>query len=341
MGALLAKPIASSFRVWDLTSFITIDYLNNINRTPITVYLFGNKPVRILPTVTWISDKLRFSFDGWFRQRLTHPYIKGFKVSWVRALSVFTKSVMNNKISFHWSSVESGLITSFISFLSRVSEVSLPYTNLKGSVSQVKQNLSNLSYRWSVNEVYPTVLESYTSFLYKTLTQTKTKTILDNNLLPILTSVEETELTPLPDCYTNVKSAIACLLQTEAVTASNFIYLGTHGYINAQGSKLSLPILSPYERTNPVTGNYFVKGPLDSRSLVSFSFTLLQLYYNYNKKGKFFTIEKPYGFKLESIDLKFVNFIRQKSKFLSTFRQPPQYEVSPLVQIIDEFNRYE
>jgi len=212
---------------------------------------------------------------------------------------------------------------------------------LKGSVSQVKQNLSNLSYRWSVNEVYPTVLESYTSFLYKTLTQTKTKTILDNNLLPILTSVEETELTPLPDCYTNVKSAIACLLQTEAVTASNFIYLGTHGYINAQGSKLSLPILSPYERTNPVTGNYFVKGPLDSRSLVSFSFTLLQLYYNYNKKGKFFTIEKPYGFKLESIDLKFVNFNRQKSKFLSTFRQPPQYEVSPLVQIIDEFNRYE
>jgi len=343
MGALLAKPIASSFRVWDLTSFTTVDYLNNLSLTPLKVYLFGNKPVRVLPVTTWISDKVRFSFDGWLRQRLTSCYFKGSRVSWSKALSIFTYSMLNKRVSFHWSSVESGIATCFIDLLSRISELSLPYTNIIGSSSRVNEKItSSIAYRWSLNEVYPTVLETSQSFLYKSLSQNNSKTLYSFYYQPIITSVEETELTPLIGSFSNLKSHTSCFLQTETVTSQNFIYTGTHGYINAQNAFLALPLLSPYERSNHVTGKYFIKGPVNSRSLINFSFVLFQLYsYYFNLKTNEFALTKPYIFRNALLDVKVLNFSFTRSRFLSFYRQPPQYEVSPLVQILNEFTQYE
>lgn len=343
MGALLAKPIASSFRVWDLTPFTTIDYLNNLTVTPIRVYLFGNKPVRILPVTTWISDKVRFSFDGWLRQRLIHCYSKGVRVSWIKALAIFTHKVLNKRVAFHWSSIESGLTSSFIDFLSKIAEVSLPYTNINSSSSNVRSKINFMTtYRWSLNEVYPTVLDSAYSFLYKSFSQNVTKTIRSFFNQPILTSSEETEITPVLGTYSNLKSQISCFLQTESLTSSNFIYAGTHGYINAQNSLLTLPILLPYERSNNITGKYFIKGPASSRSLVSFSFVLVQTYSRYfNLKNTIFTLSKPYFLKLKLLHIKISSFLPISSRFLVSVRQPPQYEVSPLVQILNDFIRYE
>lgn len=343
MGALLAKPIASSFRVWDLTPFVTIDYLNNLSITPIRVYLFGNKPVRILPVTTWISDKVRFSFDGWLRQRLVSCYFKGLKVSWMKALSIFTHKVLNRTIAFHWSSVETGLVSSFIDLLSKISEVSLPYTNISSSSTNVKKKINSITtYRWSLNETYPTVLDSAYSFLYKSFSQDVTKTVCSFFNQPILTSSEETELSPVLGTYSNLEAQTSCFLQTESVTSSNFIYVGTHGYINAQSSFLTLPILLPYERSNNVTGKYFIKGPTNARSLINFSFVLAQVYSRYfNLRESIFTLAKPYFLKFNALHIKISSFFPMVSKFLVSVRQPPQYEVSPLVQILNDFVRYE
>jgi len=343
MGALLAKPIASSFRVWDLTPFYTIDYLNNLSMTPIRVYLFGNKPVRILPVTTWISDKVRFSFDGWLRQRLISCYSRGTKVSWVKALSIFTNKILNKKVAFHWSSVETGLTSCFIDLLLKISEISLPYTNINSSSSEVKRKINSMvTYRWSFSEIYPTVTGNPSSFLYKSLTQSVNKTLNSFYDQAILTSSEETEITPILGTYCNLKSQTSCFLQTEAVTSSNFIYVGTHGYINAQNSLLTLPILLPYERSNDLTGKYFIKGPKSSRSLVNFSFVLAQIYSRYfSLKKSAFTLAKPYFLKFNQLYQKMSNFLPISCRFLTSIRQPPQYEVSPLVQILNDFIKQE
>lgn len=344
MGALLSKPIASSFRVWDLTPCKTVDYMDNLNRTPITVYLFANKPVRILPTDTWISDKLRFSFDGWYRQRLSNCYYKGVKISWFRALAIFSSMTVQKSVALHWSSIESGLISSFLSLLSKTSNITLPYTNLNSSVNDVKKNLkTSSSYRWSLYENYPTFIDSreVTNFLYSSLENKKSYTILNKNLQNILTSVEETELNPITGSFSAIKADVNCFVQTEAVTSlDSFIYFGTHGYINAQKASLAIPLLMAYERSNNVTGDYIVKGPHLSRSLISISFVLSQLYSKYFRDSySNFTIKKPYTFETFQLTEKFSNFNLKNS--LSFFRQPPQYEVSPLVQILNEFIKHE
>ena len=347
MGALLSKPIASSFRVWDLTPCKTVDYMDNLNRTPITVYLFANKPVRILPTDTWISDKLRFSFDGWYRQRLSNCYYKGVKISWFRALAIFSSMTIQKSVSLHWSSVESGLVSSFLSLLSKTSNINLPYTNLNSSISNVRENLKNSSsYRWSLYENYPTFIDSreVTNFLYTSLENKKSYTVLNKGLQNILTSVEETEQNPITGSFSNSsKTDVNCFVQTEAFTSlDNFIYFGTHGYINAQKASLAIPLLMAYERSNNVTGDYIVKGPTLSRSLVSISFVLSQLYAKYFVDNySNFTIKKPYTFETLSVTEKFSNFSFNFSSSLSFFRQPPQYEVSPLVQILNEFIKHE
>lgn len=347
MGALLSKPIASSFRVWDLTPFKTVDYMDNLSRTPITVYLFANKPVRILPTDTWISDKLRFSFDGWYRQRLSNCYYKGVKVSWFRALAIFSSMTIQKNVALHWSSVESGLITSFLSFISKTSNLSLPYTNLNSSVNNVKKNLNhNSTYRWSLYENYPTFIGSrdMNTLLYSSLENKKSITISNKNLQNVLTSVEETEENPIVGSFSNSdKVDINCFVQTEAFTSvNNFIYFGTHGYINAQKASLAIPMLMSYERSNNITGEYIVRGPSLSRSLVSISFVLSQLYSKYFIDSyQNFTIKKPYTFEPLPLVEKSSSFSFNFSNSLSFFRQPPQYEVSPLVQILNEFIKHE
>lgn len=325
MGALLAKPISSSFRVWDLTQFKTIDYLNNLKITPIKVYLFGNKPVRILPTDTWISDRLRFSFDGWSRQRLSNCYIKGVKSNWYQSLAYFTKLALLEKVSLHWSSLESKLILPLIIFLNKVSLVFLPYTNVRG-FSEVSAD----TYRWSIQEIYPTYESQLKPLLYKS---DYSKTLF-TELSPVMTSSEETELSPLESTFSEGETGLSCLVQTENITSSNFVYFGSHGYVNAEKALVSFPILMAYERSNSVTGPYFLRGPQNSRSLLVLPIVLMQLYSTKLASN----LKKPYVFNSLDLNLK---VSKNRQNFLPFFRQPPQYEVSPLVQIIANFIRYE
>ncbi len=84
VGALTSKPYAFTFRPWELTSFESIDIFDSLCSN-IRIDIKGNTIMRILPKLNenineeWITDKIRFSYDGFRKERLTFPLIKVFK----------------------------------------------------------------------------------------------------------------------------------------------------------------------------------------------------------------------------------------------------------------------
>lgn len=113
VGALTSKPFAFTSRPWELKTYNSIDLLDSLHSN-IRVDIRGTKIMRILPRVNsdlnedWITDKVRFSYDSFRRQRLYDPMVKiggsFLKISWRRAL-VFTKRILgcflvNNTSSF-------------------------------------------------------------------------------------------------------------------------------------------------------------------------------------------------------------------------------------------------
>ena len=93
MGALTSKPYAFSARSWELKSFDSID-LNDSIGSNIRMDTRGSDILRILPRTNdnlnevWITDKVRFSYDGLSSQRLNTPLYRAqrsesfSKVSW-------------------------------------------------------------------------------------------------------------------------------------------------------------------------------------------------------------------------------------------------------------------
>ncbi len=91
VGALTSKPFAFTSRPWELKSYNSIDIFDSLHSN-IRVDVRGTKIMRILPRVNseingdWITDKVRFSYDAFRRQRLYHPMVRKesnfVKVSW-------------------------------------------------------------------------------------------------------------------------------------------------------------------------------------------------------------------------------------------------------------------
>lgn len=81
MGALTSKPYAFSARSWELESLDFIDFYDSTLST-IRIDVRGLSIMRVLPRINeklneeWISDKIRFSYDSFRRQRLMNPLIK-------------------------------------------------------------------------------------------------------------------------------------------------------------------------------------------------------------------------------------------------------------------------
>lgn len=97
IGALTSKPYAFKARPWELENISTIDY-HDANGTNILVSVRGSQIMRVLPKINthlndeWISDKVRFSYDGFSKQRLFHPMLKinnkFEKISWKEAFDI-------------------------------------------------------------------------------------------------------------------------------------------------------------------------------------------------------------------------------------------------------------
>jgi NADH-quinone oxidoreductase subunit G len=110
VGALTSKPYSFTARPWDLNSIESIDIFDSLNSNIFFNYQ-GSNILRVLPSLNenvneeWISDKIRFSFDGLKIQRLSFPLIKNSKgfvnVSWVFVLSFLKKLlILKNREKF-------------------------------------------------------------------------------------------------------------------------------------------------------------------------------------------------------------------------------------------------
>lgn len=121
VGALTSKPFSFKFRTWELVSLKTIDILDSLNST-IYLDLNANKIVRILPYLNsflnedWITNKVRYSYDALFFQRLLFCFLKinfavfvdffyleffsnfYIKISWNSAFNIFFLKLFNSKL---------------------------------------------------------------------------------------------------------------------------------------------------------------------------------------------------------------------------------------------------
>jgi NADH dehydrogenase (ubiquinone) Fe-S protein 1 len=115
VGALTSKPFAFTSRPWELKSYNSIDVLDSLHSN-IRIDVRGTKIMRILPRSNslinedWITDKIRFSYDGFRRQRLYDPMVKisgnFLKISWKRSF-VFLKSYFLNYLRASISTITS------------------------------------------------------------------------------------------------------------------------------------------------------------------------------------------------------------------------------------------
>lgn len=84
IGALTSKPYAFKVRPWELKKIEMINFLDGFGDL-IRLDYRGGELVRILPKeflkFEWISDKVRFMYDGLIRQRIMKPYIKKWDLS--------------------------------------------------------------------------------------------------------------------------------------------------------------------------------------------------------------------------------------------------------------------
>lgn len=110
VGALTSKPYAFSARPWELYSMETIDVLNSFC-SDIKVDIKGNEVMRILPVTDkvyktdWISDSIRFCFDGFKKDRLVNPLVYDVKENFFYSCSwefsfFILKKIKNKKLKF-------------------------------------------------------------------------------------------------------------------------------------------------------------------------------------------------------------------------------------------------
>jgi NADH-quinone oxidoreductase subunit G len=97
VGALTSKPYSFRGRSWELSNTPSVDVMDGVG-SAIRIDVRGREVMRILPRQNdavneeWISDKIRFAYDGLKYQRLDRPYVRGkdgrlHPVSWEEAFA--------------------------------------------------------------------------------------------------------------------------------------------------------------------------------------------------------------------------------------------------------------
>lgn len=78
VGALTSHANAFSYRPWNLKRYNSFDALDSLGSC-ITLHLYGAQIVKVTPRINynlnlnWISDKVRYIFDGLYKQRILKP----------------------------------------------------------------------------------------------------------------------------------------------------------------------------------------------------------------------------------------------------------------------------
>jgi NADH dehydrogenase (ubiquinone) Fe-S protein 1 len=166
VGALTSKPFAFSARSWELKSTDTIDLFDSVGSS-IVVNTKGNEILRVLPrdnnslNEEWITDKARFSYDGFKRQRLLKPFVKINKDSSSFSETDWPASFSLLKDKLNFSNSQIGFITGkFADLESLIVAKELLYSygssNICDEISFL-QNPSNFDF--SVNYKFNKTLE--------------------------------------------------------------------------------------------------------------------------------------------------------------------------------------
>jgi NADH-quinone oxidoreductase chain G len=113
VGALTSKPFAFTARAWELNGVDSIDVFDALGSN-IKFDCRGAEIMRVLPRINelvneeWISDKVRFAYDGFKLQRLITPMIQNsgsfVDCSWVDSLKFIKtnlKNIVSSKGSIH------------------------------------------------------------------------------------------------------------------------------------------------------------------------------------------------------------------------------------------------
>lgn len=196
VGALTSKPYSFVARPWELSSFNTID-LNDIMHVNIRVDVRDTKILRILPRLNsklnenWISDVTRFSYDGFFINRLTSPILKNkdnfIICSWLNILFKF-KKLKYDKINF--------VIGNFLD--AETNAIIKHVCNKQGNFSTLVLNQKKISNDFRLNYFFDCKifnnLDKFNSiFLFNTnlrlenpLLNLRLKKLVDKNLVKVL-----------------------------------------------------------------------------------------------------------------------------------------------------------
>ena len=108
VGALTSKLYAFKGRSWELRVIKSVDIFDSM-ATPIKVYFKNTEIFRIFPSKTfeinniWISDRVRFCYDGLNIQRIDIPLIKKgnqfIKSSWKQCFNIMKKNISKGSIT--------------------------------------------------------------------------------------------------------------------------------------------------------------------------------------------------------------------------------------------------
>lgn len=115
VGALTSKPFAFTNRSWELRSVESVDIMDGLGSS-IRLDFRGSEIVRILPMLNellnecWITDKIRFTYDGFKYNRLITPLLRKKKWSINNSMSI-------GYLTGSWERSISFLISIIICFL--------------------------------------------------------------------------------------------------------------------------------------------------------------------------------------------------------------------------------
>ena len=122
VGALTSKPYAFLSRPWEIIDIKFIDFFDT-TLSKIKINFRGFDIVRVLPSVSlnvngeWISDKIRFSYDSFVKQRLINPIFiiknKFFYLSW-KNLFVSYKYFFVNNLKFYYYKKKNNFFDVFV-----------------------------------------------------------------------------------------------------------------------------------------------------------------------------------------------------------------------------------
>lgn len=106
VGALTSHANAFTYRPWNLKRFNSFDALDSLG-SYITLHYNGANLVKVTPRINynlnlnWISDKIRYVFDGLYKQRILKPLYRTtssdiISVSWTEVFYILKKDLLIN-----------------------------------------------------------------------------------------------------------------------------------------------------------------------------------------------------------------------------------------------------